>query len=89
MRIDLEEEKKKRKIRERKRVITQFRQITAMFLFLVTNCVYKHNSEDMIVRVMFMVSYIIFLMTTVWNLRDLNILYHEIPKTIEEENNEE
>lgn len=85
MRIDLD--KQKREDRNRKMTLVQWHQFAGMLFFLVVNNAYKHNSDDMIIGVMFLISYVVFLATTIRTMSFIIKLYREIPK--KEENNEE
>ena len=76
-----------KKIEHRKNnvIILQLQQFAGMLLFLVTNRIYKGDSSDKLLQVMFMTSYLVFLGTTVETLKDYNRLYYDI-KTKEEKN---
>lgn len=59
-------------------IILQLQQFAGMLLFLVTNRIYKSDSSDKLLQVMFMTSYLVFLGTTVKTLKDYNRLYYDI-----------
>ncbi|MBP0976838.1 MAG: hypothetical protein J6P89_01515 [Oscillospiraceae bacterium] len=61
-------------------IILQLQQFAGMLLFLVTNRIYKSDSSDKLLQVMFMTSYLFFLGTTVKTLKDYNRLYYDIKK---------
>lgn len=61
-------------------IILQLQQFAGMLLFLVTNRIYKSDSSDKLLQVMFMTSYLVFLGTTVKTLKDYNRLYYDIKK---------
>lgn len=71
-----------KKIEHRKNnvIILQLQQFAGMLLFLVTNRIYKSDSSDKLLQVMFMTSYLFFLGTTVKTLKDYNRLYYDIKK---------
>lgn len=71
-----------KKIEHRKNnvIILQLQQFAGMLLFLVTNRIYKSDSSDKLLQVMFMTSYLVFLGTTVKTLKDYNRLYYDIKK---------
>lgn len=74
-----------KKIEHRKKnvFILQLQQFAGMLLFLVTNRIYKSDSSDKFLQVMFMTSYLVFLGTTVKTLNDYNRLYYDIKKKAE------
>lgn len=74
-----------KKIEHRKNnvIILQLQQFAGMLLFLVTNRIYKSDSSDKLLQVMFMTSYLVFLGTTVKTLNDYNQLYYDIKKKAE------
>lgn len=74
-----------KKIEHRKKnvFILQLQQLAGMLLFLVTNRIYKSDSSDKFLQVMFMTSYLVFLGTTVKALNDYNRLYYDIKKKAE------
>lgn len=71
-----------KKIEHRRKnvIILQLQQFAGMLLFLVTNRIYKSDSSDKLLQVMFMTSYLFFLGTTVKTLKDYNRLYYDIKK---------
>lgn len=71
-----------KKIEHRKNnvIILQLQQFAGMLLFLVTNRIYKSDSSDKLLQVMFMTSYLVFLGTTVKTLKDYHRLCYDIKK---------
>lgn len=68
-------------------IILQLQQFAGMLLFLVTNRIYKSDSSDKLLQVMFMTSYLVFLGVTVKSLNDYNRLYYDIKKKKKAEKN--
>ena len=68
-------------------IIIQLQQFAGMLLFLVTNRIYKSDSSDKLLQVMFMTSYLVFLGVTVKSLNDYNRLYYDIKKKKKAEKN--
>ncbi len=71
-------DEKKIEHRQKNVFILQLQQFAGMLLFLVTNRIYKSDSSDKLLQVMFMASYLVFLGTTVKTLNDYNRLYYDI-----------
>jgi hypothetical protein len=76
-------DEKKIEHRQKNVFILQLQQFAGMLLFLVTNRIYKSDSSDKLLQVMFMTSYLVFLGTTVKTLNDYNRLYYDIKKKAE------
>jgi hypothetical protein len=78
-------DEKKIEHRQKNVFILQLQQFAGMLLFLVTNRIYKSDSSDKLLQVMFMTSYLVFLgtTTTVKTLNDYNRLYYDIKKKAE------
>jgi low temperature requirement protein LtrA len=76
-------DEKKIEHRQKNVYILQLQQFAGMLLFLVTNRIYKSDSSDKLLQVMFMTSYLVFLGTTVKTLNDYNRLYYDIKKKAE------
>ena len=87
MRIEID--KQKREDRNRKMNLVQWQQFAGMLFFLVVNNAYKHNSDDMIIGIMFMIAYVVFLATTIRTMGFINKLYREIPKSDEKKAGDE
>jgi hypothetical protein len=75
---------KRRQKKQKSGFYLQLRQLSAALLFLVVNSVYKHNHDDRILTIFFVLSYTVFLLATVDNIKILKKLYDEVI-----ENNEE
>lgn len=76
-------DEKKIEHRQKNVFVLQLQQFAGMLLFLVTNRIYKSDSSDKLLQVMFMISYLVFLGTTVKTLNDFNRLYYDIKKKAE------
>jgi Ca2+/Na+ antiporter len=79
----IEIDDKKIEHRRKNVFLLQLQQFAGMLLFLVTNRIYKSDSSDKLLQVMFMTSYLVFLGTTVKTLNDYNRLYYDIKKKAE------
>lgn len=76
-------DEKKIEHRQKNVFILQLQQFAGMLLFLVTNRIYKSDSSDKLLQVMFMTSYLVFLGTTVKTLNDYKRLYYDIKEKAE------
>lgn len=76
-------DEKKIEHRQKNVFVLWLQQFAGMLLFLVTNRIYKSDSSDKLLQVMFMISYLVFLGTTVKTLNDFNRLYYDIKKKAE------
>lgn len=58
----------------------QLRQLSAALVFIVVNSLYKHNHDDRMLTIFFVLSYTVFLLATVDNIKILKKLYDEVMK---------
>jgi hypothetical protein len=74
---------KRRQKKQKSGFYLQLRQLSAALLFIVVNSLHKHH-DDRMLTIFFVLSYTVFLLTTVDNIKILKKLYDEVI-----ENNEE
>lgn len=73
-------ELKTKKKKTKRFAVLQWRQLSAALLFLVSNKVYRHDSESKLTNMFYILAYVVFLVVSIQNFTIAMKAYEEVMK---------